>query len=134
MWQRRTGLGYWAMALGAGAVLGALWGARRGAVSLTFYGSGSGLLWPLLIFGAIGLAFSTWRQRAAGEALCFAAGVALGLAPWAWHEWYAWRGLSRGEIWLAAMLALLTGLLVAPLYITLRRYLSARTSARERPS
>jgi hypothetical protein len=134
MGHRRPRLRYWIFAFAAGAVLGALWGARRGAVSLTFYGSGSGLLWPLLIAGILGLSFSVWRQRAIGEALCFAAGVALGMAPWAWYEWYAWRGLSRAEIWLAEMLALLTGFLVAPLYVTLRRYLSARASSRERRS
>jgi hypothetical protein len=121
--QRRAGRRYWIFAFATGAILGALWGARRGAVSLTFYGSGSGLLWPLLLAGTLGLSFSAWRQRAVGEALCFAAGVALGLAPWAWYEWYSWRGLSRGEVGLAVMLALLTGLLVAPLYISLRRYL-----------
>ena len=132
MGQRRAGIRHWIFALATGAILGALWGARRGAVSLTFYGSGSGLLWPLLVAGIVGLSFSVWRQRAVGEALCFALGVALGMAPWAWHEWYAWRGLSRAEIWLAAMLAFLTGLLVAPLYISLRRYLSARASAEAR--
>lgn len=107
--------------LGVGAAIGLVAGAANAAVLLAFFGFWGGLMWLLLITGPLGFWYSARRQKARGEAVTFATGVALGLLPGAWYDWYANRGLNGGEVWFPVLLAFLIGLTFAPTFIGIRR-------------
>ena len=118
MTPRRFGL---LLPLGIGAAIGLAAGAANAAVLLAFVGFWGGLMWLLLITGPLGFWYSARRQKAKAEAVTFATGVALGLAPGAWYDWYANRGLNGSEVWFPVVLAFLIGLTFAPAFIGIRR-------------